>query len=835
MVLDKRSWTDGQEESAGCYLLCLGQACFCCQTMNHDTWANVLVDCPGINDVLTYVVPSGWMVRVGDVVQVPVSSKTVGGIVMRLCTSLPVQLQGIKIRPIAAIVAPQFLPATYLQLLARVADYYCAPLMRVVQTALPPGLLQRSQHRVRLLPDRIPDGWDAFCSAPAQALITQLKQNVVAGYTVSYLKRHVPQAQRAIRELRKRDWLIQEYVIPQPPQPKRQQVVTLLRAPDADLTTRQQEVLRSLQEQKGQMWLQDFLKIAKTTKATLERLEAKAYVTIATTERLRLGETIAVQTDQPKALTADQAYAVEQIHQTPSAGTILLHGVTGSGKTEVYLQAIAPRIEQGESALVLVPEIGLTPQLTDRFRARFGDRVRVYHSELSMGERYDSWRLALTEEPQIIIGTRSAVFVPLKNLGLIILDEEHDHSFKESQRAPTYHARTVAQWRSQQENCPLILGSATPALETWQQARDAQLQYLTLPHRIAHRPLPDVEVVDMRQELKNGNRSMFSAALQNALEPLRDRGEKAILFIPRRGHSTFVQCRSCGYTLECPDCDVSLSYHYTQGNSIPLLRCHYCNHTARQPRLCPDCHSPYLKFFGMGTQQVEQALQAQFPQLRVIRFDSDTTRRKGQHRALLKQFAKGEADILLGTQMLTKGIDIADVTVVGILAADGLLKMANYRAGERAFQTLTQVAGRAGRGDRPGLVVLQTYTPEHPLIDAIRTHDYGHLCRVTLPARREHLYPPYTRLVLVRVSGLDASEVQQAAQLLAQGARNLLSETVEILGPAPALIMRVKRRYRWRFLLKLPNTTTLPDLSCLHTLCPPSVNLLVDVDPLEIS
>ncbi|MGB0562232.1 MAG: primosomal protein N' [Spirulinaceae cyanobacterium] len=797
------------------------------------TWANVLVDCPGIEDVLTYAIPAHLTVQVGDVVQVPVASRTVGGIVVRAIAELPEPLHSVQMRAIAAVVAPQFLPAAYLHWLAQIADYYCAPLIRVVQTALPTGLLQRSQHRIKLRAALIPPGWEVFCSPAAQALIAYLQQNLQGGYSRKHLQQKIPQFKPALKELQQRDWLIHDYVIPKPPSPQRQQAVTLLRAESANgLTARQQEILQCLHHQGGQQWVQDFLQLAKTTKATLERLEAKGCVVITREERLRLGETGIVIADQPKTLTPEQSQAVAQINQVTGSASLLLHGVTGSGKTEVYLQAIAPRLAQGQSALVLVPEIGLTPQLTDRFRARFGDRVRVYHSELSVGERYDSWRFALTGEPQVMIGTRSAVFVPLSNLGLIVLDEEHDPSFKESQRAPTYHARQVAEWRSQQEGCPLVLGSATPALETWQQAQTAQIQSLSLPERIAQRPLPEVEVVDMRWELQQGNRSMFSEALQRELAGLRDRGDRAILFIPRRGHSTFVQCRSCGFVLECPHCDVSLSYHYSQ--TTPLLRCHYCNHVMRQPRLCPSCHSPYLKFFGTGTQQVEQALQQQFPELRVLRFDSDTTRHKGAHRQRLAQFAEGEADVLVGTQMLTKGIDIAQVTLVGILAADGLLKMANYRAGERAFQTLTQVAGRAGRGDRPGRVILQTYDPEHPLIGAIRNHDYLQLCQTTFPERRSGGWPPYQRLVLLRVTGLEESEVEQAADLLAQGARNLLPETCEVLAPTPAPILRIKRRYRWQVLLKLPLNETLPELARLYELCPQSVSLLIDVDPLEV-
>ena len=425
-------------------------------------------------------------------------------------------------------------------------------------------------------------------------------------------------------------------------------------------------------------------------------------------------------------------------------------GVTGSGKTEVYLQAIAPILERGQSALVLVPEIGLTPQLTDRFRARFGDRVCVYHSRLSSGERYDTWRQTIQGEPQVVIGTRSAIFAPLPNLGLIVLDEEHDSSFKQDRPAPTYHARKVAQWRAELEKCPLVLGSATPSLESLVATDNPQSAqktprtnyYLSLPTRIADRPLPQVSIIDLRQELSRGNRSIFSVFLQKAIAEMQSEGQQGILFIPRRGHSTFVSCRSCGFVIECPDCDVSLSYHHAHEGAAKLLRCHYCNHTKIQPERCPECSSPYLKFFGSGTQKVTQELTKLFPDLRLIRYDSDTTRNKGQHRQLIDRFIHKEADILIGTQMLTKGLDIAGVTLVGIIAADGLLHRSDYRAAERAFQTLTQVAGRAGRGDLPGKVILQTYSPEHPVIQAVKTHNYQDFSVAELAQRAELNYPP---------------------------------------------------------------------------------------------
>jgi primosomal protein N' (replication factor Y) len=456
-----------------------------------------------------------------------------------------------------------------------------------------------------------------------------------------------------------------------------------------------------------------------------------------------------------------------------------------------------------------------------------------------------------TGTSQVVIGTRSAVFAPLPRLGLIVLDEEHDTSFKQNQPAPTYHARNVARWRAELEECPLILGSATPSLETWlnlgaqglhPHSSDFQTSitnrksyYLELPERIQSRPLPPVEIVDMRQELKEGNRSIFSRALQQALRQLKQKQQQGILFIPRRGHSTFVSCRTCGYVLECPHCDVSLSYHYTHEGAAELLRCHYCNFSRLQPRDCPECSSPYLKFFGSGTQKITQELEQNFPELRYIRFDSDTTRTKGAHRALLSRFDRGEADILVGTQMLTKGLDMAQVTLVGVVAADGLLHLSDYRASERAFQTLAQVAGRSGRGDEPGKVIIQSYSPDHSVIQAVRNHDYHSFIAKELPHREELGYPPYGRLILMRLSSLDSVEVQRTATEIGEFLTDHLSSEFEILGPAPATIMRVADRFRWHILLKFPHDfEETIDFEELRNLCPRNVSFTVDVDPLSI-
>jgi primosomal protein N' (replication factor Y) len=596
------------------------------------------------------------------------------------------------------------------------------------------------------------------------------------------------------------------------------------------LSDRQREILEVLKRNGGEMWLTDLLQHCRTTSLTVKKLQEQGCLILQGREVLRSDRSPQVDDDAAKALTPDQANALAKIQAIVGFEQVLLHGVTGSGKTEVYLQAIAPILQRGQSALVLVPEIGLTPQLTDRFRARFGDQVCVYHSALSDGERFDTWRQMLTGSPQVAIGTRSAIFAPLPNLGLIVLDEEHDSSFKQDQPAPCYHARSVAQWRAELEDCPLILGSATPSLESWFDSKSST--YLSLPKRILDRPLPQIDIVDMRKELHDHNRSILSRSLQSCLKKLKANNQKGLLFIHRRGHSTFVSCRSCGYVMECPNCDVSLSYHHVHENAQPLLRCHYCNHTQIQPQCCPSCSSSYFKNFGSGTQRVVEELSKLFPDLKTIRFDSDTTRVKGAHRALLSQFAHGDADLLVGTQMLTKGIDLPQVTLVGIIAADGLLNLADFRASERAFQTLVQVAGRAGRGAEPGRVILQTYAPENPVLQAVKRQQYEPFVDRELQERSSLAYPPYGRLVLLRLSGLNEATVQTAAATIAEILLQS-NENYQVLGPAPATILRIAQRYRWQILLKLASDQ-MPDVTELRSCCPSSVSLTIDVDPMNL-
>lgn len=813
------------------------------QSENVSRWIEVLVDCPGTTGLFTYRLPNQLKIKPGDILSVPFGTQIVGAIAIRLLTKLNIELPPEKIREVEDIVSEGFFASSYWELLNRVATYYYTPLIQVIRVALPPGLLGRSQRRIRLVSSgeikTEISSFLTFLSPPAQQVLNLLQSQPAGDYSFIYLQKKIKTAYRGVRELLQFG-LVESYL--EPPRlnrPKQQKAVTLIGSIDGDLTTRQREILEILRRRGGELWQSELLQICHASSSTLKTMAQKGYIVIEEKEVLRTEQGLGLAQDSPKTLNIHQAKALTTIQALNGFAQVLLHGITGSGKTEVYLQAIAPLLEQGKSALVLVPEIGLTPQLTDRFRARFGGKVSVYHSALSEGERYDTWRQMLTGEAQIVIGTRSAIFAPLTNLGLIILDEEHDGSFKQDAPIPTYHARTVAQWRAELENCPLVLGSATPSLESWLSLTNSSIPtphcyYLSLPQRIYSRPLPPVELVDMRLELQQGNRSIFSRPLQAALHELQEKQQQGILFIHRRGHSTFVSCRSCGYAIECPHCDVSLSYHQTEAGAPQLLRCHYCNYTRSHPQQCPQCSSPYLKFFGSGTQRVAQELAKQFPQLSFIRFDSDTTRNKGAHRTLLTQFANGEANLLVGTQMITKGLDLPQVTFVGVVSADGLLHLSDYRANERTFQTLTQVAGRAGRGDDPGRVIVQTYTPEHPVIAAVQQHDYQSFCQTELEQRQALNYPPYGRLILLRLSSLDPIQVQNTAQIMATTLSS--SQDLEILGPAPANVVRVANRYRWQILLKFaPHALPqLPDWESVRSLCSDGVSLTIDVDPLNI-
>jgi primosomal protein N' (replication factor Y) (superfamily II helicase) len=797
-------------------------------------WIEVLIDIPGIQELYTYDIPTDLTVRLGDILSVPFGDRLVSGIAVRSISSLPDGLDRSRIKNVDDIIASGLFRDRYWELLFKIAEYYHTPLIQVIKAALPPGILARSQLRIRLIDLPIAD---RKLSTAAKEILQLLQSQKDGEYSWQFLQRKVRGARRGLKELIDLSIVVSNFVTPRTQSAKLQLAVTVINTHinSADLSERQRQVLEILQAQGGEMWKTDLIDLTKASGGIVDKLSEKGYVSIAPKEKIRLDTERGVSGDNHrKQLTKDQALAVEIIDRSVEFERFLLHGVTGSGKTEVYLQNVATVLNRGKSAIVLVPEIGLIPQLTDRFRDRFGDElVIVYHSALSDGERYDTWRLLLSDKPQIIIGTRSAIFSPLPNLGIIILDEEHDSSYKQDQPVPTYHARDVARWRAELESCPLILGSATPALETWV-TTEQSTAYLSLPNRIQSRPLPPVAIVDMRQELLAGNRSMFSRQLQTELHALQDSHRQGILFIHRRGHSSFVSCRSCGYVAECPHCDVSLSYHQPGTAADSLLRCHYCNFAQPQPKNCPECDSHYFKFFGSGTQKVIEELGHQFPSLRCLRFDSDVTSRKGEHRRILTAFAEGEADILVGTQMLAKGLDLPQVTLVGVVSADGLLHLSDYRAAERTFQTLTQVAGRCGRGSEQGRVIIQTYNPEHPVLDAVIKHDYQAFIAGELPARQLLNYPPYGKLILLRLSSTNEQIVAETTEKLGIYLTELaIAGKYEVLGPATATVMRVNNHYRWQIMIKyVPHLGfKLPDWEVLRNMCPSSVKLTIDVDP----
>ncbi|HSN77242.1 MAG TPA: primosomal protein N' [Anaerolineae bacterium] len=550
-------------------------------------------------------------------------------------------------------------------------------------------------------------------------------------------------------------------------------------------------------------------------------------------------------------------------HPSPA---YLLHGVTGSGKTEIYLRAIQATLDAGKQAIALVPEIALTPQTVRRFAARFGERVTVYHSDLSPGERYDVWRKARSGHVQVVVGARSALFLPLPDVGLIVLDEEHDPSYKESQRSPRYHAREAALHLARLTGATLLLGSATPSLETFYAAQLGQIRLLELPRRImghakaiaeqqkqlhlrqtVYRPvdalhqearyaeLPPVQVIDLRQELRAGNRSMFSRALQEAMDRVLAAKQQAILFLNRRGTATFVICRDCGHVLNCEHCDVPLTYHEGSGERAAgsgVIVCHHCGRRAVQPEQCPECASRRIRYLGAGTEKIAEQVSALWPEARVVRWDRDVTGRKGSHDAILEQFASRQADVMVGTQMIAKGLDLPLVTLVGVINADVGLYLPDFRAAERSFQLLTQVAGRAGRSLLGGQVIVQSYRPEHYAIQAARRHDYLDFSRQELSFRRELGYPPFRRLARLIFVHKERERAKAEAEALARGLRFAILERsasgVDLIGPAPCFFGREQGKFRWHLILRAVDPTAF-----LRTFDIPA-GWRVDVDPVSL-
>ena len=503
-------------------------------------------------------------------------------------------------------------------------------------------------------------------------------------------------------------------------------------------------------------------------------------------------------------LTDEQQYAVDRICVSVTENqnnTFLLHGVTGSGKTEVFLNCIEKALEIGKTAIVLVPEISLTPQMVTRFAARFGKKIAVLHSALSMGERADEYKRIKSGEARVVVGARSAIFAPLKNIGVIVIDEEHETSYK-AENAPTYHAREVADFRAKQHGAAFVLASATPSVESFYQAKQGNYQLISLTRRPTAQNLPTVAVSDMREEMKNGNRSCIGLSLQREIRKNKEQGEQTILFLNRRGFSTFVSCRSCGFVIKCKNCDVSLTYHKAKNS----LTCHYCGYTIKKPEMCPNCASSYIKEFGAGTQKVEEELHSLFPDLSVIRMDVDTTSVKSSHRAILEKFDKEKIDILLGTQMVAKGLDFPNVTLVGVLAADQSLFVDDFRAGERTFDLITQVCGRAGRGERQGRALIQTYMPMNSVICQAQEQDYLSFYENEIELRRQLNYPPFCDIISVLLTSPVLNGLSNYAKKLARSIHIVMQKdydgAFELLGPSETSVTKINGRFRQRIWIK---------------------------------
>ncbi len=550
----------------------------------------------------------------------------------------------------------------------------------------------------------------------------------------------------------------------------------------------------------------DLVKRLNINRNALKILAAKGYVSIEQREAIRDPFEKREFDSFPKLKpTAEQQEAMDRIKASINAAladSYLIHGVTGSGKTEIYLQMIEEVLKQGKEGIVLVPEIALTPQTVDRFAGRFGDCITVFHSNLSDGERYDAWRRIAEGRVKVVIGARSAVFAPFKKLGIIIVDEEHESSYK-SEQAPKYHTLEVAEERCRISNAVLLLGSATPSVETYHRSTIGELQLLTLKNRATDGKLPRVEIVDMKQELEEGNKGILSRRLLEGVNKALKDKRQSMLFLNRRGYSTMLSCNACGHVVKCSRCDISMTYHQSENT----VQCHYCGSVARPPSSCPECSST-IKYTGAGTQRLEDVIQACFPEARLARLDLDTTTRKGAHEKILNQFKRGEIDILIGTQMISKGLDFPNVTFVGIISVDATLNLPDFRASEKTFQLITQVAGRAGRGSDPGAVVLQTYDTEHFSILAASNHDYLSFYREEAMIREAFIYPPNCRLIAIHFTGPDEEEVKHTAGKIIKMMQYVLNSKgytnlqESLLGPNEAIIKKINKRFRYQILIK---------------------------------
>ncbi|MHB1293561.1 MAG: replication restart helicase PriA [Anaerolineae bacterium] len=806
--------------------------------------ASSLGDAPASDDdplerTFHYEVPDALRgsVQPGQLVWVPFNTRHLQGIVVASDNESPVS----KTKPITQIVDPEpLLSPEQIALAGWMAQHYLAPLHACVATMFPSGLIQQVDTMIQALP-----GADLAAATDPQRMLYDLLMErgpLEVGQLAGTGER---KGWRAVADqLVRKGWALREVrVRPPSVKPKRVAVVRAAEgeAPDPPgrHAPRQQAALAWLHahRQEGNEWVS--LKAA----AVQAGVDAAAFRALAGRGLAELdqrevwrdplaGKMFVPVT--PPILTPDQECAWQTIAEDldhPGGKPFLLQGVTGSGKTEIYLRAVRHVLAQGRGAIVLVPEISLTPQTIRRFGARFPSTLAVMHSHLGAGERYDQWRRVRAGELRLVVGSRSALFAPVRNLGLIVLDEEHEWTYKQD-RTPRYHAREAALELARLTGATCILGSATPDVESAYRAERGRYIRLSMPQRIMghrnaiqeealrlhceglrfqagegegdalHADLPPVEVVDMRTELRAGNTSMFSRALRAAIGEVLAAGQQSILFLNRRGTATFVMCRDCGHVPACPRCDIPLTWHSAEGS----LLCHHCGVSRERPATCPVCGSTRIRHFGAGTERVEELVRETFPRARVVRWDLDTTGGKQSHEQILDRFVHGEADIMVGTQMIAKGLDLPQVTLVGVITADTLINLPDFRAGERTLQLLMQVAGRAGRSILGGRVIIQTYTPQHPAVVAASTHDYDGFYQGEIAFRRTHWYPPLSRMVQLVYAHSNPDEARAAAEaahvVLANRIARLGLPNVDLIGPAPAFFRRLAGKWRWQILVR---------------------------------
>jgi len=847
-------------------------------------YVEIAVHVPHVSGSFHYHLPLALEGRVdsGNLVTVPFGKQVVQGVVLRTMDYPEVP----KTREVMALLDPEpVVTAAQIQLAHELARRSLSPLSTCIALMLPPGLSKMADTLYQLTIPGTNLGADQQSElSEAQRRLWDLlaARGPLRGRQI---ERALPRKRwrDTARAMERRGLVVSKAVLQAPSvRPKIVRTGQLACSPaeaEARLDdlgkrggaalTRRQAIVRHLMTATQPVSVLRLYAVSQGNASDIKKLAAMGLIIIGEQEVLRdpVAEVSFMPTSFP-VLTQAQAAAWKQIRlglrNTKTEESIkpyLLYGVTGSGKTEVYLHAVEEVIKQGKQAIILVPEIALTPQTVQRFVARFPEQVGLVHSKLSPGERYDTWRRARAGEISLVIGPRSALFTPFDRLGLIVLDECHDSSYYQADQIPSYHARELAAVYAQQLNAVCLLGSATPDVTSTFRASQGAWTALSLPARIlAHREvvqhqmsklegkvsrfrpleqdaqmtdLPAVQVVDMREALKAGNRSIFSQALQVALHDVLAHGQQAILFINRRGAATYVFCRACGYALKCPQCDTPLTMHQSSAlmQTAPDLLCHRCNYKRKTPKICPECGSNQIKHYGTGTERVETEVRNLFPEARTLRWDWSTTRKKGSHAAILDQFSKHEADILIGTQMLAKGLDLPLVTLVGVVLADVGLNLPDYRASERVFQVLTQVAGRAGRSPLGGQVILQTFNPEHFVIQTAAKHSYSEFYQQELNHRRKLGYPPFARLVRLEIRGLDNAAVEKSLRALASEIQKWIVDGnyrgIEIIGPTPCFFARVAGAYRWQLVLRGPNPALilegkpLPD--CRIEIDPPSL------------